>query len=210
MKSLTVAFLALSFSLTTAAQMMWGGGDDWESAPACAKSCFSSAYPMSLSNWENHCATPTSLSNCASTACSSDHSAYTAVSSMQSSMCSAFHSCSSMHHSCSGWPFGDQMGMGWGGMGGNGWYTVTGSDGHTSGFTTRTVFVTTTVSGLGATSVAIVTTTQTATLIAAAAVAGTTTAAATTSKTANAAVGLGTRKNRIGALIAIVLSAIIA
>ena len=102
------------------------------------------------------------------------------------------------------------MGMGWGGMGGNGWYTVTGSDGFTSGFTTRTVVATTTASGAGGTSVATVTTTQTATLVAAAAASGTTTAAATSSKTSNAVAGLGIRTNGVGALIAAALGALIA
>jgi hypothetical protein len=102
------------------------------------------------------------------------------------------------------------MGMGWGGMGGNGWYTVTGSDGHTSGLTTRTVVVTTTASGTGGTGVATITTTQTATLVAAAAAAGTTTATATSSKTSNAAARLGIPMNGVGALIAAALGAVIA
>jgi hypothetical protein len=96
-------------------------------------------------------------------------------------------------------PSADDFG-GWGDQtGSDGCYTVTGSNGHTTGSTTRTIVVTTTISSGGQTGVEVVTSIQTGTLVAAAVATGSSaTPAATLS---NAAEGRGP-VNRMGAILA--------
>jgi len=143
------------------------------------QSCISSGYPTHTSNWDSYCATPTAsgIPNCLTASCFGPHtvpaSAYTSV---ESSICSAYSSCASLSRSqtgpypseCGYWGYGEgPWGAGWGGETGNGWYTVTGSSTHTTGWSTTTQVITTTMSvPRGSTSITIVTSVRTATLVA--------------------------------------------
>jgi hypothetical protein len=172
------------------------------------QSCLSSAFSTYTSAWSSHCTSTAPVASCVSSACPS--SEYATVSSLQSSLCSAYSSCTTSSASCTGWgPWGGPLGWGgssWGGVGPNGWYTLTASNSGQTGLTTTTVTVTTTeTDSTGATTTETVTSVQTGTFVAAQ-VAGTATTIATetsTSTSHNAAPTLGFRKNSIEALVVV-------
>ena len=93
---------------------------------------------------------------------------------------------------------GDSGFSDWGNKtGSNGCYTVTGSNGHTTGSTTRTVVLTSTVG----TSVETITTTQTGTLVAAAVATGSSATPAATST--SGAMGRGCEVNGVGGFVVV-------
>ncbi|PMD47500.1 hypothetical protein L207DRAFT_576277 [Hyaloscypha variabilis F] len=201
--------IVLALSGVASAQFPFGGGfgggpggigDGWGFAPSCAQSCFSSVY-STWSAFSGHCTSTASIASCVSSACPS--ASYATISSLQSSLCSAYSGCATSSAACttgfgpwggsgwggSGWGGSGWEGSGWGGVGTNGWYTVTASNGQT-GLTTATVTVTTTEDVDGVLSTLTVTSKQVGTLVAAD-VAG----ATATSSTHNAAATLGSKQS---------------
>lgn len=182
----------------------WSWNVDWDSAPSCARSCLSSAYPTtSTISWGSACATPSGLSNCIDSACTitATASAISSLSSVQSSLCSAYSSyssCTSASSSCT-WPYTSPFSpwdryngsrpQGWIGPGSQGWYTYTCTDGRSTGWSTATLTLTSTSTGTAGTSVVTNVIEETATLVGAAVASGTTSSASST------ATGSGGNKN---------------